>query len=134
MRENVEYEVCDTSRGLAGRRQLAPSSPTPALNAHRWHRSRPARIQPPHPGQRTSWWRCAFLHCVQMYTTSDVDDLIGTRIPPDSMRAGRSRTWSASDLPQPTHAGAPPGTPAASARSTFVPTEHEAHAGASRAL
>jgi hypothetical protein len=30
---------------------------------------------------------------------------IGTRTPPESIRAGRSRTWSASDFPQLTHAG-----------------------------
>jgi len=29
----------------------------------------------------------------------------GTRAPPVSIRAGRSRTWSASDLPQLTHLG-----------------------------
>lgn len=32
-------------------------------------------------------------------------DLIGALTPPESMRAGRNRTWSASDLPQLTQEG-----------------------------
>jgi len=45
-----------------------------------------------------------------MYTADALAVPIGILAPPESMRAGRNRTWSASDLPQLTHAGTRSGT------------------------
>ena len=44
-------------------------------------------------------------HCVQMNSAEELTDLMGIRTPPESMRAGRNRTWSASDFPQLTQTG-----------------------------
>lgn len=40
-----------------------------------------------------------------MNTADTLTDLMGILAPPESMRAGRSRTWSASDFPQLTQTG-----------------------------
>jgi len=40
-----------------------------------------------------------------MNTADALTDVSGILVPPDSMRAGRRRTWSASDLPQLTQLG-----------------------------
>jgi hypothetical protein len=40
-----------------------------------------------------------------MYTADALAEPIGSLAPPDSMRAGRNRTWSASDFPQLTQVG-----------------------------
>jgi len=40
-----------------------------------------------------------------MNRPDDLADLIGGLTPPESMRAGRNRTWSASDFPQLTQEG-----------------------------
>jgi len=44
-------------------------------------------------------------HCVQMNSAEELTALMGILAPPESMRAGRNRTWSASDLPQLTQTG-----------------------------
>jgi hypothetical protein len=40
-----------------------------------------------------------------MNSPDGLADLIGALTPPESMRAGRNRTWSASDFPQLTQLG-----------------------------
>src|SRR5262249_57048481 len=54
---------------------------------------------------------------------------IGTRVPPESIRAGRNRTWSASLLPQLTHVGTRSSAlPLPSVTRTFVADTRIAHA------
>jgi hypothetical protein len=40
-----------------------------------------------------------------MYTADALAEPMGSLAPPDSIRAGRNRTWSASDFPQLTQVG-----------------------------
>ena len=64
-----------------------------------------------------------------MYTADALAEPSGTRAPPESIRAGRNLTWSASVLPQLTHPGLRSSTlPLPSVTKKFVDGTRIAHA------